>query len=159
MNDSPRKVLVSACLLGRKVRYDGTGATDVDHVLARWRDEGRIVMVCPEVSGGLSTPRPPAEAVGERVVTVDGVDVTAAFERGAEVALQLAREHDVALAVLKARSPSCGSTNEYDGTFSGELRPGQGVTARVLRAHGIAVFSEETLAQAQDYLRSQFGDC
>ncbi len=154
----PRSILVSACLLGHEVRYDGTGAETVVSHLQRWRDEGRIVLVCPEVAGGLSTPRPPAEQVGESVLTVDGVDVTEAFDLGAAQALQLARKHDVAFAVLKARSPSCGSRQVYDGTFSGKLRAGSGVAAAALMAEGFRVFSEETLDEAAAYLRELEAD-
>src|SRR5215213_286651 len=113
------KVLVSACLLGAKVRYHGGDARSSHDVLQRWRDEGRIVAACPEVDGGLSTPRPAAEIVGLRVITRDNTDVTAAFARGAADALRTAQAHAIHVAVLKDGSPSCGSTTVHDGTFSG----------------------------------------
>ena len=101
--------------------------------------------VCPEVCGGLSTPRPAAERRGERVVNGEGEDVTEAYERGARAAVELARAVGANRAVLKARSPSCGSALVYDGTFSRALREGEGVTAAALRAVGIEVVSEDDL--------------
>ncbi len=152
------KVLVSACLLGEKVRYHGGDAT-LDHpILERWRREGRIVSLCPEVSGGLPTPRPPAEIVGgagdsvlRRVAFVrrlDGTDVTDQFTAGAEAAVALARTHGIDVAVLKDFSPSCGSSAIYDGTFSGNRASGEGVTAAALRRAGVRVFSEQELDAA-----------
>jgi uncharacterized protein YbbK (DUF523 family) len=136
------KVLVSACLLGERVRFDGAGKLSAHPVLARWLREEWIVPVCPEVAGGLPVPRPAAELRGRLVVARDGSDVTAAFARGAEEALRLAQEHGIAVAVLKAKSPSCGSGEVYDGTFTKTLVPGDGRTTELLRAHGVRVFSE-----------------
>jgi uncharacterized protein YbbK (DUF523 family) len=151
------KVLVSRCLLGHRVRYDGGAHGPFDR-LAQWRDEGRVVPLCPEVAGGLPTPRPPAEIPGGQgaavldgqlpVRTDTGADVTAAFVAGAEAALRLVREHGIRLAVLKARSPSCGNLENYDGSFSGTRVPGEGVTAAALRRAGVRVFSEEQLDAA-----------
>ena len=156
------RVLVSACLLGEKVRYNG-GATLVEHdVLARWLAEGRVVAFCPEVAGGLGVPRPAAEIDGAgggavldseaRVMTNRGADVTTGFLRGARLALDAARAQDVRLAVLKEGSPSCGSESIHDGTFKGVRRPGQGVTTALLERHGIRVFSEDRLDEASRYL-------
>lgn len=136
------KVLVSACLLGERVRFDGAGKLSAHPVLARWLREDRVVSVCPEVAGGLPVPRPAAEIRGRLVVARDGRDVTAAFARGAEEALRLAQEHGIVVAVLKAKSPSCGSGQVYDGTFTKTLVPGDGRTTALLRAHGVQVFSE-----------------
>lgn len=153
MTDSPRKVLVSACLLGNEVRYDATGATAIATVLRRWHDDGRLVLVCPEVAGGLPVPRPAAEQQPDgRVVTRHDVDVTQAFEDGAARAVELARRYDVAFAVLKARSPSCGANRVYDGTFSGRLKDGSGVTTSALRSAGYQVFSDEELDRAVAFL-------
>lgn len=146
------KILVSACLLGYDVRYDRGDNTCRDPRFQRWEREGRFVVVCPEVAGGLPTPRPPAEIRGDRVVNVRGVDVTEPFRRGAEMALALAKQHGVAFALLKERSPSCGSSWIYDGTFTGTKIPGEGVTAALLRQNGIPVFSEEQLDEAEAYL-------
>jgi uncharacterized protein YbbK (DUF523 family) len=145
------RILVSACLLGEPVRYDG-GTNRVEHpALARWRREGRLVPVCPEVEGGLGVPRPPAESRGAAVLTRGGHDVTAHFAAGAGRALALAREYGARIAILKERSPSCGVHQVHDGTFSGRLVPGAGVTAALLRENDIAVFSEDEIGQA-DFL-------
>ena len=151
------KLLVSRCLLGHKVRYDG-GAHGPYDLLQRWQDEGRIVALCPEVAGGLPTPRPPAEIPGGQgaevldghrpVLTDAGADVTAEFVAGAEIALRLVRQHGLRVAVLKARSPSCGNTQAYDGSFSGSLVAGEGVTAALLRRAGVRVYNETQLAEA-----------
>jgi uncharacterized protein YbbK (DUF523 family) len=152
-----QKILVSRCLLGERVRYDG-GAHGPFALLEEWRRQGRLVAVCPEVAGGLPTPRPPAEIPGGQgvrvldgecaVLTIDGAEVGAAFLAGAHAALQLVEAHGIRLAVLKARSPSCGNRENYDGSFSGRRVPGAGVTAALLRRHGVRVFSEEELAEA-----------
>jgi uncharacterized protein YbbK (DUF523 family) len=142
------RVLVSACLLGAEVRHHG-GAATVEHpILARWRQEGRIVGLCPEMAGGLPSPRPPAEITGGRVMSKEGRDVTAAFEAGAATAVATARELGIRVAVLKSRSPSCGIGQIYDGTFSGRLIAGDGVTATALRRAGVQVFDEDHLAEA-----------
>ena len=159
------KILISACLMGEKVRYDGGGKQILHPLLHRWLEEGRLVPICPEVAGGLPVPRPPAEISGDGgdsvlrdkalVKTREGKDVTRAFLAGAQAALELARVSGCSLAILKARSPSCGSKNIYDGSFSGSLKAGVGVTAALLQAHGIAVFSEEDLHQVQLWLDQQ----
>ena len=138
-NDSP--ILVSACLLGVPCRYDGTGKSDERIVtLAKSRC---LIPVCPEQLGGLSTPRPPAERCGTRVLTRDDRDVTAPFLRGAEETLRLARLFSCQIAILKANSPSCGSGQIYDGRFCGRLVPGDGMTAALLKQDGLTVLSEK----------------
>ena len=144
------------------MRYNGASAQTANAILARWVDEGRIVPFCPEVAGGLGVPRPAAEIDGTageavvegtaRVITRGGQDVTANFLRGAQLALAAARTHGASIAVLKDRSPSCGSESIYDGTFSGTTRAGHGVTTALLERHGIRVFSEVRIAEAADYL-------
>lgn len=151
-------VLVSACLAGCECRFDGSASTD-DRV-ARLVAEGRAVLVCPEEDGGLGTPRPPAEIVGgdgraviegrARVVTRDGTDVTAAYVAGARRALDAARASGAAMAVLKARSPSCGKGAVYDGSFSRSLRTGDGVTTALLEANGIQVIGDEEYRAQED---------
>lgn len=138
-----QKILVSACLPGKVCRYNGAGKRDARVCALNERFE--LVPVCPEELGGLSTPRPCAERRDGRVVTVDGADVTAAFLRGAEEALCIAREQGIRLAVLKAKSPSCGSGKIYDGSFSGRLIPGDGVAAALFKEAGITVITEEEL--------------
>ena len=138
-NDSP--ILVSACLLGVPCRYDGTGKSDERIVtLAKSRC---LIPVCPEQLGGLSTPRPPAERCGTRVLTRDDRDVTAPFLRGAEETLRLARLFSCRIAILKANSPSCGSGQIYDGRFCGRLVPGDGMTAALLKQDGLTALSEK----------------
>ena len=143
---------MSSCLLGAAVRYDGRAKTSASRILARWRAEGRLLAVCPEVAGGLGVPRAPAELVGTAVLTADGTDVTAAFTLGARSALETAQRFGVRMAVLKEGSPSCGSHRVYDGTFTGQSVPGAGLTARLLTDHGIRVFSEDDLPAAESYL-------
>jgi uncharacterized protein YbbK (DUF523 family) len=146
------RVLVSACLLGDPVRYDGQAKAARHPALDRWMAEGRIVPFCPEVAGELPVPRPPAERVRDRVVTRDGADVTAAFQLGAERAVVAARQHNAQLAILKEASPSCGTSFIYDGTFTRTRIPGQGVTTEALRAAGIVVYSENEIDKAAAHL-------
>lgn len=151
------KVLVSACLLGQPVRYDGRASGHPD-LLQRWQGEGRVLALCPEVAGGLPTPRPAAEIPGgqggavldgqAQVLTVTGEDVSAAFLAGAQTALALVRRHGIRIAVLKSGSPSCGNLQTYDGTFSGTKVSGEGVTTALLRREGVQVFSELQLEAA-----------
>lgn len=141
------KILVSACLLGQPVRYDGRSKGIISDWLATLGAEGRVLAFCPEVAGGLPTPRPPAERQGERVVTEAGLDVTAQFDRGAELALQLCQTQGIRFALLKEGSPSCGSGRIYDGRFEGTSMAGEGKTTALLRRHGIRVFSEDQLPE------------
>jgi uncharacterized protein YbbK (DUF523 family) len=159
---APARVLVSACLLGERVRYNGADAASASGVLARWVAEGRVVPFCPEVAGGLGVPREPAEIQGPgggavlegtaRVVTAGGADVTRAFLDGAQAALERARREGIRVAVLKEGSPSCGSGFVYDGSFSGRRRPQRGVTAALLEREGIRVFSDQQLEAAAAWL-------
>lgn len=147
-------ILVSACLLGTCCNHEGRAS--VRPRVQRLSGSARLVPICPEVVGGLTTPRTGAELVGgegadvlagsARVRTNAGDDVTDAYLRGAAAAVELARTVGATRAVLKARSPSCGSAQVYDGTFSRALRAGAGVTAAALRAAGIDVESDEDLA-------------
>lgn len=157
------KILISACLLGHKVRYDGRAKKSVQGRIDDWQSQGRLVPLCPEVAGGLAVPRPAAEIIGgdgsdvldggARLQTEEQADVTDAFVAGARHALDVALAHGVRLAILKARSPSCGSSTIYDGTFRGQKISGVGVTTALLRRHGIAVFNEEQLDEAATALR------
>ena len=133
-------ILVSACLLGCPCRYDGKSKPN-DAVLSLM-ERHTLIPVCPEQLGGLATPRIPAERRGGGVFTESGVDVTAQYTRGAEEALRLARLYGCTCAILKERSPSCGSGEVYDGSFSRRLLAGDGVTAALLKANGIAVYGE-----------------
>lgn len=137
------RILVSACLLGVCCKYSG-GHNDCPAVRSLARTHC-LIPVCPEQLGGLPTPRAPSERQGERVTDRDGRDVTACFLRGAEQAALLAKQLQAQCAVLKSRSPSCGVGRIYDGTFTGRLVPGSGVTAQKLAEEGLPVFSEEEL--------------
>ena len=141
--DTP--ILVSACLLGRPCRYDGESRPAAGITRLGEIDGVRVIPVCPECDGGLPTPRIPAERVGERVVSRAGADVTVEYRLGAEKALNTARENGCRFALLKERSPSCGSTHIYDGTFTGNLIMGRGVCCETLENAGISVYSEEKI--------------
>lgn len=146
-------LLISSCLLGIPCRYDGRsvegrfGAASLSlaDALPKLLERYELVPVCPEIYGGLPTPRTPSERVGERVLMRDGRDVTAEYARGADAALALCRALGIQKALLKAKSPSCGVGRIYDGTFTGTLIEGQGVTAQLLAQVGVEVFSEEDL--------------
>lgn len=158
-------VLVSACLLGEAVRFDG-GDMRSDHaILQRWLKEGRVESVCPEVAGGLPVPRPRAEiasgaggakvlAGAARAIDSNGRDVSAYLVGGAERALAKARERRIRVAVLKEGSPSCGSGFIFDGSFSNAKVDGMGVTAALLAQNGVRVFSEHQLAEADALLQA-----
>lgn len=147
------RVLVSACLLGARCRYDG--ASKPLPGLERLLDAVDPVPVCPEQLGGLPTPRTPAERCGDRVVTRDGTDVTAQYERGAQEALRLAQLTGCTLALLKEKSPSCGCGRVYDGTHTGTLTGGNGVTAELLQQNGVRVFGETQLEELLDSLAAR----
>lgn len=140
-------VLVSACLLGVACRYDGASKGLPDSVLRELMARHTLVPACPEQLGGLPTPRTPAERIEDRVMTKDGRDVTAEYRHGAEQALHLARLCGCKIALLKERSPSCGSGTIYDGTFTGGLTAGDGVTAALLRENGITVYGESEIGR------------
>lgn len=147
------KILVSACLIGQKVRFDAKDSLQSHEVLHQWLKEGRVVPICPEMAGGLPTPRPPSEIepgktaehvlkMQGKVKTIQGEDVSAEYIRGAEKAVALANKHGIKVAIMKARSPSCGSKQVYDGTHSRQLIDGMGVTSKLLTENGITVFDE-----------------
>ena len=139
-------LLISACLLGIPCRYDGLEKPKiVGETLKRLKEKYNLVPVCPEIYGGLPTPRVESERVGERVIMKNGTDVTENYRRGAEATLRLAKILNCRIAILKERSPSCGHGLIYDGTFSGKLIAGDGVTAQLLTDEGIAVFGESEL--------------
>ncbi len=134
------KILVSACLLGIGCRYDG--AHKMDEAVTRLSEKYELVPFCPEIYGGLPTPRTPSERIGDRVVMRDGTDVTAQYEKGAREALSVCRLYGIKRAVLKSKSPSCGKGRIYDGTYTGTLTDRDGVTAELLISHGIEVLTE-----------------
>ncbi len=136
-------ILISACMLGVRVRYDGQSKPNARAIALI--DTHHLIPVCAEVMGGLPTPRVPAERQGEKVITRDGRDVTEQYERGAQEIVRLAKMYDCRLAILKEKSPSCGTDRIYDGTFTGTLTPGEGILAQRLREKGITVAGESIL--------------
>lgn len=156
------RVLVSSCLLGEPVRYNGSDANAKSSTLERWKAEGRLIPFCPEIAGGLPVPRPPAEIEGQaglavlsgeaRVVDETGQDVTHCFIDGAHETLKVARNQGARLAIFTDGSPSCGSTYVYDGSFAGVRHSGRGVTAALLEQEGIRVFSQEEIELAAVFL-------
>lgn len=137
-------ILVSACLLGIQCRYDGNGILLEE--LNQLKKHHNLIPVCPEIYGGLQTPRQPAEICGDRVITKDGKDVTYEFQKGAQETRKLAYFYDCSCAILKERSPSCGYGKIYDGTFSGKLIDGNGLTSDLLSCDGIHILGESNLS-------------
>ncbi len=139
------KILVSACLLGKNCKYNGSN--NLNQSVLDFIEGHEVIGVCPEQLGGLSTPRLPAEIVAGVVTNKEGISVDAEFRKGAQEALAAALENKVDLAILQSRSPSCGVKEIYDGSFSGKKIKGQGVFARLLTMHGIKVLDAEDIAE------------
>ena len=137
------RILVSACLLGVNCKY--SGGNNYNEKVIDYIKDYEVIPVCPEIMGGLSTPRPPSEIIGNKIINNIGVDVTNEYTKGAEETLKLAKLFNVKKALLKAKSPSCGNGKIYDGTFSGILTTGNGVTVNLLKDNGIEVLSEQDL--------------
>ena len=148
-------ILISACLLGRNVKY--SGGNNLCPWLAKYYNTDDFIVICPECFGVLPIPRPPAEIQGgsgedvlngsAKVADKDGKDVTPNFIGGAQKALAYAKKHNANCAILKARSPSCGCGMIYDGSFNGGKKAGNGVTAALFLQHGIKVYTEETITE------------
>ncbi len=162
--NSIAKILVSACLVGERVRYDGVALVCRNWLLEYWQQEGRVLAFCPEVAAGLAVPRSSAEIIGEgdgnavlqglaKVINRDGKDMTERFIIGARKALEQVISQSVAFAVMKDGSPSCGSSYIYDGSFAGVPEAGKGVTAALLEENSVRVFSEHQMAEANSYLK------
>ena len=150
-----KKILISSCLLGNAVRYDGK-SKHLDHALIdKWRSQGRLVTVCPEVSGGLPIPRLPAEISNGDVRDSRGNGLNKEFNKGANIALEICSKYDISLAILKENSPSCGSSHIYDGSFTGRVVTGEGITTKLLRKHGIQVFNETQLNLVESLLANE----
>ena len=149
------KILISSCLVGENVKYDGGNNALHVKILEQWKQEGLLVPLCPEVLGGLSVPRSPCEVIEgtQTVICKSGEDVSAEFAKGAKESLRIAQEEGVCMAILKARSPSCGKDIIYDGTFTSTRVSDSGITCKLLQESGIAVFSEEELALAEAFWR------
>lgn len=158
------KIFISQCLLGVAVRYDGKGSL-IEHLLMKeWTSQDRLISLCPEVFGGLSVPRHPAEIEGgdgtrvlklqSTVTNSEKVDVSQAFIKGADAAAELCQRLNIRIALLKSKSPSCGNEQTYDGSFTGTLISGQGVTSACLKELGIRVFNEHQLTELEAHLKT-----
>lgn len=162
------KILISACFLGEKVRYDGKENKLTNKIIQKWQSENRLISICPEVAGGLNTPRDAAEISPviiesnkssanilitttpqitnkKQILTHKGENVTGAFHRGAAIALNLCLNNGIKFALLKESSPSCGSEKVYDGSFTNIKIAGEGITTEILRKNNIQVFSEKSI--------------
>lgn len=138
-----QKILVSACLLGIDCKYNGKNNKN-DQVIELLKTHD-LIPVCPEIMGGLTTPRTPSEIHEDEVITKEGKNVTKQYQKGAEETLKIAKLYNCKTAILKEKSPSCGCGKIYDGTFTGTLIDGDGITARLLKEHGIKITGETTL--------------
>ena len=137
------KILISACLLGYKTRYDGLSKPSKK--IKEIFENDILIPICPEQMGGLSTPRPKAEIKGDKVINIDGKDVTSNYIEGAKMALEIAKLNDVDFCILKSKSPSCGKGLVYDGSFSNNLISGDGVCTKLLKENGFKIYSEEEI--------------
>ena len=137
------KILISACLIGDKVRYDGK--SNYNPKIQDLLEKYELVPFCPEVEGGLTIPRIPCERYKDKVINKEGKNVTKYFEKGADLALNICQYLGIRIAILKENSPSCGTKKVYNGKFEGKLIPGEGVTAELLKRKGIKVISEEEI--------------
>lgn len=139
-------ILVSGCLLGINCKYNG-GNNKIEELSAQMKNV-TLIPICPEQLGGLTTPRPPSEIIGDsKVISKEGKDVTPQFVLGAEETLKIAKLYHCKYAILKERSPSCGSNQIYDGSFQGKVKPGEGLAASLLKQNGIKVYSEENFEE------------
>ena len=161
------KILISSCLLGEDVRYDGNNSSiafnpnvsfSLKELFMDILCDNEIYSFCPEVAGGLGVPRIPAEIVNNDkpfiIKNEQGADVTINFLLGAKKALDLCLEENIKVALLKANSPSCGNINVYDGTFTNNLVEGQGLTARLLKENNIEVFNEKQLNELEKFIKT-----
>ncbi len=137
------KILVSACLLGVNCKYNG--GNNENELVTEYIKDKEVIIICPEIMGGLSTPRDPSEIKNNKVYSINGKDVTDNFVRGAKEALKLAKKFNVKKALLKSKSPSCGSKYIYDGTFNNILIEGEGLTSKLLKANGLEIITEKDL--------------
>lgn len=143
-------ILVSACLLGIGCRYDGKCKPNEDVI--KLSEEHNLVPFCPEIYGGLQTPRVPSEIVGEKVLNAEGEDVTEQYSKGAEEALKTAKMFGCEVAIMKEKSPSCGNGLVHNGKFDGGLIEGDGITVRILKKNGISVFGESEIESIKKWV-------
>ena len=150
-----QNILISACLVGNPVRYNGTDLLMEHPLLKTWKEQGCLFSICPEVSGGMSIPRAPAEIVSLdsiRVVDINQQDVTEQFLQGAQKTLEFALKNNCHIAIMTENSPSCGSRMIYDGRFAGVKKKGVGITTALLQENGIRVFNQHQISEAHLFL-------
>ncbi len=140
-------LLISGCLFGLSCRYDGRCKPLPEEILQQLQKQFQLVPICPEQLGGLPTPRPPAERRNDGFFLKDGTDVTQAYLRGGKEACKIAKQLQCTLALLKERSPACGSIEIYDGSFSEKVCLGKGAAAECLEKNGVQVFGESQIPQ------------
>lgn len=136
-------ILVSSCLFGNNTKYNGLN--NYNPLIEEIKKKYNIILVCPEVMGGLPTPRDPSEIINDKVISINGKDVTYEYNKGAEIALELVKKHNITKAILKESSPSCGGNTIYDGTFSGKKINGMGIAARLLKENGVKIYNENQI--------------
>lgn len=146
------KILVSGCLFGWHCRYDAVDCPCLDERFIKWKKKGRLIVICPEVFGGLPTPRPDSQRVENKVLSCTGIDVTEEYEAGAKEALRLAKENNVICCIMKQDSPSCGSKYIYDGKFTDTKIEGNGRATELLKEAGFKVFDENQIDEAEKLL-------
>lgn len=145
-------ILISACLLGIKCRYDGKD-NYIENFFEKYKDIN-FIKICPEVDAGMPIPRTPCEIRKNKVFDKNGKETTHFFKKGAEIALKIAKEKNIKIAILKAKSPSCGKDIIYDGTFTRTLTNNDGLTAKLLKNNNIKIFTEKELNLFEIYLES-----
>ena len=150
---NPQKIIISACLLGDDVKYDGTNNSILnDPLIQKLIELDMLIKICPEVEGGLPIPRPKSEIIGNKVQNIQKIDVTQQFLLGAQKICEIAQKNSVKIAILKSKSPSCGKDFVYDGSFSKVLINGDGLSVRALKKMGVKVFSENELKKVEKIL-------
>ncbi|MEH6443595.1 MAG: DUF523 domain-containing protein [Oceanospirillaceae bacterium] len=152
-----QKILVSSCLLGHKVRFDGKHCFSDHPLMLKWKKLGLLVPFCPEVAAGMPTPRPAVEIVNQqalKIIDENNQDYTEQFLHGAQLAVNKAVSLNIKVAILKSKSPSCGKDMIYDGNFKQQLISGQGVTAKLMQENNITLFTEQQLTELDDLLKT-----
>ena len=151
------KILISACLLGQNVKYDGNNNSILENpFIEKLLNLNMLIPICPEVEGGLPTPRVPVELIDNRAINQIGEDKTIFFQNGAQKALEICKKYEIKYAILKFRSPSCGSNQIYDGTFTHTLIDGDGICAKLLKENDINVFTEKNLKELETIINVTF---
>lgn len=149
----PQKILISSCLLGQNVKYDGTNNSILENpLIQKLKKLNMLIEVCPEVDGGLPIPRPKSEIINGKVKNIEKIDVTEQFLLGAKKTCEIVQKNSIKIAIMKSKSPSCGKDFVYDGNFSKTLIKGDGVSVRALKNMGVKVFSEKELEKVEKLL-------